>query len=121
MKFFVHQPQDDDKVPTTPLGIRKKAKGLRQKLDKKNLPSSTQENSPKSTCQCDSTPKKVKVIRVKKDRCPVPVGRGTLRHLIAKFEKGKIWHAPNDGTDLGPNDIRNSIRTIESICSRRSR
>ena len=41
--------------------------------------------------------------------------------MIKQFKKGKIWLDPNDGTDLGIDDIRNSIRTIEAICARISR
>ena len=108
MKIFDIQLQDD-KAPKTSLGIRKKAKGTRQKIQYKGAP-------PKSTFQCNSAPK---VIHVKADRCPVPVRQGTLRSLIKKRKKGGIWLAPNDGTDLGPNDIRNSISTIEKICARR--
>ena len=115
MKFVDPQPQDD-KAPKTSLGIRKKAKGTRQKITRNNLSESTQADPPKSTFQCDSASK---VIHVKADRCPVPVRQGTLRSLIKKRKKGGIWLAPNDGTDLGPNDIRNSISTIDKICARR--
>ena len=67
------------KVPKTSQGIRKKAKSSHQKLNRENLPGSTQEGPLKSTFQCDLAPK---VIRVKMDRCPVPVRQGTLRSLI---------------------------------------
>ena len=86
MKFFDPQPQDD-KAPKTSLGIRKKVKGTRQKIIREDLPRSTQEGPLKSTFQCDLAPK---VIRVKMDRCPVPVRQGTLRSLIVKRKNGGI-------------------------------
>ena len=56
MKFVDPQPQDD-KAPKTSLGIRKKAKGTRQKITRNNLSESTQEDPPpKSTFKCDSAP-----------------------------------------------------------------
>ena len=48
----------------------------------------------------------------------VPMKQGTLHHLLDEFEEGKIWYEPNDGHDLGPDDIENSMRTIEAICAR---
>ena len=51
---------------------------------------------------------------------PVPMKQGTLHHLLKEFEEGKIWYEPNDGHDLGPDDIENSMRTIEAICARRT-
>ena len=51
---------------------------------------------------------------------PVPMKQGTLHNLLKEFEEGKIWYEPNDGHDLGPDDIENSMRTIEAICARRT-
>lgn len=53
--------------------------------------------------------------------CPVPVKQGTLRHLINRFEEGKIWYEPNAGHDLGPDDIANSMFTMATICRRRKK
>ena len=68
------QPQDHNLHKTSKV-IRKKAKGTRQKLDRTETP-------PKSTFQCNFAPVKVRVVRVEKDRCPVPVRQGTLRSFF---------------------------------------
>ena len=73
----------------------------------------------------DQAPKKASGTRLKivktGNQCPVPLRQGTLRHLINRFEEGKIWYEPNAGHDLGPDDIANSMFTMATICRRRKK